>query len=51
MQTPPTGDNGGPNARFLNHFPYLGDPFDGFDSPAQVAVNQAPATTVPGVTP
>ena len=52
VPTPPSGDNGGSGIRFLNHFPYLGDPFDGFDAPAAVAVNAAPtATGVNGVTP
>lgn len=51
VPTPPSADNGGGGARFLKHFPYLGDPNDGFDAPAQVAVNAAPPLTVPGVTP
>lgn len=51
VDTPTTGDNGSPTVRFLNHFPYLGDPNDGFDSPAAVAANAVPAPTVPGVTP
>lgn len=51
VQTPPTGDNGGPNVRFLNHFPYLGDPFDGFTTPAPVAANAGPSASVPGVSP
>ncbi|UTI64003.1 DUF4331 domain-containing protein [Paraconexibacter antarcticus] len=51
VQTPPTGDTGGPNERFLSHFPYLGDPYDGFTTPAPVAVNAAPSLSVPGVSP
>jgi Domain of unknown function (DUF4331) len=51
VTTPPTGDNGSPDIRFLTHFPYLGDPFDGFSTPAPVAANAAPAPTLPGVSP
>ncbi len=51
VQTPLTGDNGGPRVRFLNHFPYLGDPFDGFTTPAPVEVNAAPSISIPGVSP
>ena len=51
VATPATGDNGGPNTRFLTHFPYLGDPFDGFTTPAPVAVAAGPSVSVPGVSP
>lgn len=51
VPTPSEGDNGGPNVRFLKHFPYLGDPNDGFGSPAAAMVNVGPSLNVPGVTP
>ncbi|MDO9357154.1 MAG: DUF4331 domain-containing protein [Solirubrobacteraceae bacterium] len=51
VPTPPEGEKGGPGVRFLTRFPYLGDPNDGFSTPAPVAVNAAPPVTIPGVTP
>ncbi|MBA3655210.1 MAG: DUF4331 domain-containing protein [Actinobacteria bacterium] len=49
IPTPPTGRSRAD--RFLPRFPYIGEPYDGFATPAPVAANAAPRLDVPGVTP
>lgn len=51
VPTPPVGDPSS-GARFINRFPYLGDPHGGFDSPSVTsAAGPLPSTAIPGVTP
>ena len=43
LPTPDTGPSGG-GTRFLEGFPFLGEPYNGFDTPAPASVNALPLT-------
>jgi hypothetical protein len=51
VPTPPTGDPDS-SSRFINRFPYLGEPHNGFDNPSVTSgAGPLPDVAIPGVTP